>query len=57
MLLTNLNFLTLFSLYPESVNLRYIILRSIDLKNLKFEISKVYKIGLQRYRNDKIYIL
>jgi len=48
---TNLNFLITITLQPDGVNLRYLKLRSFDPTEFAyFEISKVYNIGLQRYR-------
>ena len=45
---TNLNFLITITLQPDGVSLRY--LDHLIQQNSYFEISKVYNIGLQRYR-------
>ena len=47
--MTNQNYLIHISLQPDSVNFLYFIHILFHLKNLWFEISKDYEIGLQKY--------
>ena len=48
---TNSNSLIPISLKSVDVNLRYFKLRPFDQQNSQFEITKVYDIGLHRYRD------
>ena len=53
---TNSEFLILISLQPNVVNLRYFNQCFCKIKWSKFEISKVYIINSQRYRDLKILV-
>ena len=54
-LLPKLKFSPPYSVQPECVNHRHFKLRLFDLEqNSKFEISKIYDIRLQRYKDLKI---